>query len=288
MGQNPSGGYGPSVGGSSSGGSISTCGTTNALAEYTAATTVGCGAGDFTYATHTLTMGASGLVNLGGGAWNSFTVPKVATGSIGTATDGIFFFNSSNQFYQMGETGNGNFVVAAAGSQSTPFTDCSLTNQLIKEIGGTFAPICESLSTVLASDYTNATTGQTTITGFSFPLVANQNYAISCKLIYQGSASTAGMILSSTGPASPTKVTAQTLMDTTAGAGSVVFTQATDGATFGFTVGAASIVTTATDLYSTVDIGVRNGANAGTFQLTAASSGAGTITIKQGSYCTGQ
>jgi hypothetical protein len=94
------------------------------------------------------------------------------------------------------------------------------------------------------------------------------------------------MILSSTGPASPTKVTAQLLEDTTAGAGAALFSQATDGTTFGFTLGSAAIVTTATDLYSDFSVGIINGTNAGTWQLQANSNGTGTITIRVGSFCT--
>ena len=139
---------------------------------------------------------------------------------------------------------------------------------------------------MITSDYTNATTSLTNVTGLSFSIDASTNYYMSCKLIWQGSATTATLVLSTTGPASPTKVSAMFQTDTTSGAGAVIFDNATDGTTFGFTLGPTAIVTTAADLSGRLDMGVVNGSTAGTLQLQAKSNGAGTVTIRAGSFCT--
>jgi hypothetical protein len=139
---------------------------------------------------------------------------------------------------------------------------------------------------MVTSQYTNATTTFSNVTGLSFAIDASTNYAISCKLIYQGSATTTGMKIQFTGPASPTKVTAQTFQTTTTGAAGVFYSAAVDGTTFAVTLaGPAAIVTTGADLSSTLDVGVENGTTAGTWQLQAAANGVGTLTIQVGSFC---
>lgn len=175
--------------------------------------------------------------------------------------------------------------VTGAGSNTAIIGGSAITDEFLGS--STAASILHSanLAMITGSDYTNATAGATNITGLSFALLASKKYVISCKLIYQGSASTTTMTLTSTGPASPTKVTGQTVMDTTSGSGAAFFSGAFDGTTFGFSAGPPSaIVTTATDLYSTLDVGIVNGASAGTWQLQA-TDGTGTLTIRVGSFC---
>lgn len=245
------------------------------------------GSADFTYSGHTITSSAGAFFDMHGSTTNgAFRLPlqngglsglsgqmAVNTGSSGT--------NGSPLFW-----GNGTIIayVPMIGGNGITVTGC--TTQAITVLNSTASPTCGGLAAfITGSDYTNATGSATNVTGLSFPIAASTNYLISCKLIYQGSATTTTMTLTSTGPASPTKVTGQTVMDTTAGSGAAFFSGAFDGTTFGFTAGPpTAIVTTATDLYSTLDVGIINGVTAGTWQLQA-TNGTGTLTIKQGSSC---
>jgi hypothetical protein len=254
-----------------------TCSTANGMIEYLTSTTQQCSA-DFTIdaTAHTFKGGAAGIVDLSGQGQSTFK-PPLATGS--QATGNCALSAADTWFCH-------NIQYVWAGAAGFNSTICSNTNQVLTAVSALAGPTCTSLSAVLTSDYTNATAGATNVTGLSFPIVASKNYAISCKLIYQGSASTTTMTLNSTGPASPTKVTAQTVMDTTSGSSAAFFSGATDGTTFAFALGPPSaIVTTATDLFATLDVGIINGVNAGTWQLTA-TDGTGTLTIRAGSFCT--
>lgn len=264
-------------------GTVASCATTNALAIYTAATTTGCGNADFTFATHSLIGGTLGIVDLHLAGNAALVLP---TGNCSALASGNYLTQRISDNNELCFVGGGvafNMAIAATGA-GTDVTTC--VNQVVTAISGHANPTCTSLSAVTTADYTNATTTLSNVTGLALTLAANTRYAISCKLIYQGSATTASAVYASTGPASPTKVTAQLEAVTTAGAGAVLFTGATDGTTFGFSLGPSAIITTATDLNTTLDVGIRNGANAGTWQLQAKANGAGTITIRDGSFCT--
>ena len=68
---------GPLSGNSGGGGTVNSCATTGALAEYTGSgTTVGCGNADVTYTTHTLAVGASGLFDLSAMTSTNFKFPS--------------------------------------------------------------------------------------------------------------------------------------------------------------------------------------------------------------------
>jgi hypothetical protein len=75
-------------GGSITSGSVANCGTTNALAIYTAGTTTGCGNADFTYATHTITAASTGIVNLSAEGAAGLVIPT-ASGIAPTADGDI-------------------------------------------------------------------------------------------------------------------------------------------------------------------------------------------------------
>lgn len=132
----------------------------------------------------------------------------------------------------------------------------------------------------LINDYTNATTGMTSVTGMSLTVAANTNYELACHLYYQGSATTAGLLVQVTGPAAPTAVkigyrqplTASTYND------AVITALATP-------VGASSPISATTNFEAVLTIGFKNGANAGTLQIQAAAAGVGTVTIGSASWC---
>ena len=86
------------------------------------------GNGDFTYATHTLTGGASGLVDFHAVTPNGFQIPYgtfPASGSNGTigqdsSTAGLYFVN-----------GSGRWHVAVVGGSGASSTDCTATNKVL-------------------------------------------------------------------------------------------------------------------------------------------------------------
>jgi hypothetical protein len=133
----------------------------------------------------------------------------------------------------------------------------------------------------ITSDYTNATTGFTSLTNLSFSVETSTNYHLHCNLIWSASAATAAPQYQITGPAAPTAVVIQTAMattaTTTASAAVTAFSSALNPGT--------AIVTTATNEFSTLDMDLRNGSNAGTVQVQAAAQGTGTLTIRNGSGC---
>lgn len=130
------------------------------------------------------------------------------------------------------------------------------------------------------SAYTNATTGFTSVTGLAFPVSASRNYAATCRIVWQGSASTTGPKYQFTGPASPTAVLVGMNSIVTA---TTVITATSTG--FSTPVANSGSVTTATNFTDTLTVSVVNGTTAGTVQLQAAANGTGTLTVQPGSYC---
>lgn len=134
----------------------------------------------------------------------------------------------------------------------------------------------------LSSDWT--TTNNSTlqdITGLSFSMAANTSYLIECFIVYTTTATATGMDIGTSGPASPTRVNLQGFSANTASAESNGVATA-----FGSIVVNASGSTS--DRPARVAGVVRNGSNAGTFQLQGkVETGiSGTLTIKTGSVLT--
>jgi len=138
----------------------------------------------------------------------------------------------------------------------------------------------------LTGNYTNSTTSLTNVTSgntLAFAVAANKDYAITCELFYQ-TASTGGLQIGFTGPASPTAVNYSVMVGTTA-------TTINNGEATAFTtkiptVGVAATATT--NFPAHVALMLRNGANAGTVTLQAASVAAVQLTINNTSFCTVQ
>lgn len=135
----------------------------------------------------------------------------------------------------------------------------------------------------LTGNYTNSTTGLTNVTSgntLAFAVAASKDYLITCELFYQA-ASTGGLQIGFTGPASPTAVNYSVELGTTA-------TTINTGAATAFTtkiptVGVAATATT--NFPAHVVLMLRNGANAGTVTLQAASVAAVQLTINNTSAC---
>lgn len=140
---------------------------------------------------------------------------------------------------------------------------------------------------MLTTAYTNSTTSNTNITGLSFAVDASASYTIHCHGLYKAAA-TGGLVLTVTGPASPTLVTYDLLQVITLTASAPTFREDVGtGSAYPSAVGNA-IVTTITDQGFDFTMGFTNGVTAGTWQLQAKSSAAVALTVEAGSFCTAQ
>lgn len=149
--------------------------------------------------------------------------------------------------------------------------------------GGGLGGTATRQTVALTSQYTNSTTGFTNVTGgnsLAFPLAAGASYVGECVLFYQA-ASTGGLNVEFTGPASPTSVV-YGLIDPGSATTLVNVSVAT---AYGTSLGAA-VTTAATNFPALVKFAVNNGVNAGTLQLLAKSSASVQLQIQIGSYCT--
>jgi hypothetical protein len=135
----------------------------------------------------------------------------------------------------------------------------------------------------LTSPYTNATTAFTNIPNMSFFAIANTNYVMSCEIVFQGSATTAGpkFQLATGGPVTAMVFSVDGATGSAAYANQVTTALATPNTALG-TLGAAT-----TNFIAHLRIGIL-ASTTGTVQLQAAANGAGTLTIQPGSYCTVQ
>jgi hypothetical protein len=146
--------------------------------------------------------------------------------------------------------------------------------------GGIFNPVATTYR--LASAYTNSTTSLTNVHGVAIPVVAHKTYHVTCQLYYQA-ASTGGLQVAFTVPASPTGFHA----------GAVIQTNTSNAQTTGVTTSPSTKIpatgiavgTAATDFMATVEATLRNGTNTGTMQLQAASVAAAQLTIETDSEC---
>lgn len=145
---------------------------------------------------------------------------------------------------------------------------------------GSFAKIPQNVQ--LTSQYTNSTTGFTNVTGGSslaFSVEANTNYVGMCTLYYQA-ASTGGLNIEFTGPASPTNIV-YSLVDV---GSSTTIVNSSVATAYSTSLGAA-VTTATTNFPALVHFALQNGANAGTLQMLAKSSAAAQLQIQIGSYC---
>lgn len=134
---------------------------------------------------------------------------------------------------------------------------------------------------VTTADTTNATTSYANITGLSFSILASTRYRVSCILPYDANATTTGIGVGWTGPASPTL---------TRGFMTSGLTTATVGATTiqGNDTGAVTTASVATTGNIAHFEGIwSNGANAGTIQMRVKSevAVASAIIMRTGAMC---
>ena len=101
------------------------------------------GNGDFTYAAHTLTGGASGLVNLASEAAGGLIIPSVSQTNL-VSTNGALQFDSSNNAFVVGVNGTLGYQAVSSTTRNVASTSC--TNQVVTTISATSAPTCTTLT----------------------------------------------------------------------------------------------------------------------------------------------
>jgi hypothetical protein len=205
----------------------------------------------------------------------------VQDGVVGTAVTGI---GANGGVASAGSWGIGSNTTA--GTQTPTLTNLSIvvdaTNHIVQHPYNTV---------VLTAAYTNATTTFSTVQDatphvLAFAVNANQTIVVRCKLMYQASATTDGLIVQWTGPASPTGFQADMQYATSYAAAinsdfvAPVTALSTQIPTTGVAVNAAT-----TNYMAIVHATLINGANAGTLTLQAKGVGTGTLTIGIGSFC---
>lgn len=133
----------------------------------------------------------------------------------------------------------------------------------------------------LTSQYTNSTTGFTNVAGgrtIQWAVAANEETTATCHLYYQA-ASTGGLNIEFTGPASPTAL-AYALFDP------LTTSSFTDGVATAYSTSLGGVSTAgAVNTEAVVSFSLTNGANAGTINLLAKSSAAVQLQIQTRSYC---
>ena len=138
---------------------------------------------------------------------------------------------------------------------------------------------------MLKRDYATTNLTKFNATLFEIPVLANANYSIKCRLFTNSSLTTVGVQFNMSVPASPTQFEGvwNSPTTTTAPLYTSCYTIANGGGT------ATSCVTAQTAApingYHYFDGSLRNGVNAGYFNLTMKSEVAGTVLARHGSYC---
>lgn len=266
---------------------------TNAVGGAGGAVNLTAGNGGASNGTGANSNGGNIVATLGAaGTGGSGTAGKAGVFSVSGTGAGFNYFTQGTAITTSNTAVPANSIIEQAPTSVTAYTltkpSAAPTNNFSSKTtttGGTESYNKMQQMAMVTSQYTNATTSYTNVTGLSFPIDASSNYAVSCKLVYQSSATTAGMILTSTGPASPTAVSASLLQTLTNGTSPTFDSTSTHGTTFAIALGDGTIVSTATDMRAILDVGIVNGSTAGTWQLQAKANGTGTVTIQIGSYC---
>lgn len=135
-------GAGVPSGGSGGSGTVDNCATANALTAYVSGTEVGCGAADFTYASHTLTAGASGLLDLSAVADSAFKVPAPAADP---SVNNGFQYSTNRVCLEIRISGTV-YCLAVAAINGNGNTSCETTGQFAGFVSGAGAPHCDSLT----------------------------------------------------------------------------------------------------------------------------------------------
>jgi hypothetical protein len=223
------------------------------------------------------------------GTGGSGTAGKAGVFSIAGTGAGFYYFSQGTAITTANSVIPANSIIEAAPTAVTAYTltkpGAAPTNNFSGKYTTTagvesYAKLPQTV--MLTTQYTNSTTGFTNVTGtnsLAFQMDASTTYQGKCVLFYQA-ASTGGLNIEFTGPASPTFVT-YGLLDPGSNTALVSASVATAYST---SLGAA-VSTATTNFPATVYFGISNGTTAGTLQLLAKSSAAVQLQIQTGSYC---
>lgn len=202
------------------------------------------------------------------------TVAQGGTGLTSTADDALFVGDSSSAVTARTlPSCSGATTEKLLYNSSTNAFSCG-TDQTGGGGGSTYVVTTADTASTASTSYQN-------ITGLSWSLAASTRYDIECKILYSASATTIGLGIGWTGPASPLITTGRmTSGITTATVGGTVSVGNDTGAST-----TASVATTGNN--ATFEGFWSNSSNAGTLQMrfkpeTATANG---ITIKAGSWC---
>jgi hypothetical protein len=228
---------------------------------------------------------ASTYTGTGGTKSPAFTSTGTTAGFVdfpqGTTSSAVAPCNTATSICEQAPTSVTSYLLTKPGAAPTQNLSVKATTT-----AGVQSWLPTVVSKVLTSNYTNATTTVSNVTGFSWAIDASTNYKLSCDLIYQASATTASLGLAFTGPASPTRVSYSTFQtETAANVAGTFFATSTDGTTFATVIGSTAVISTAVSMPATFTGVIQNGVNAGTLQIQAKAQGTGTVTIVQGSGC---
>jgi hypothetical protein len=169
----------------------------------------------------------------------------------------------------------------APGAVPDPGSSAGTTHFLREDATWATIPASGAATAYLTSNYTNATSTLTNVTGLSFAVAANKNYSVSCNLDFSSGTTTEAIAFAWTGPASPTAVTYDVIQIATQSSAGISGAVAT---AFGTTLSQPPPASAGVNFPLRLSLTLLNGANAGTIQLQAsAPQGTATVTIIPGS-----
>jgi hypothetical protein len=219
-----------------------------------------------------------------GGSPHVFAV----TADQGAGDKGYFSIDPFTNAITFGGDVSGSAAIGTATAAGTPNkinlpTTTGTAGQVLQTDGGNpqqTSWVNPAITVMTTGTYTNATTTPSNITGLTFAVLANTNYRMTCNLYFQGSVNTAGLDIAITGPSAPTTVFYSLDEDSTSA------TNINSVASSFGTKLVAQNITATTNFHAMVTMGLRNGANAGNIQVQGSATGAGTVTVQPGSFCT--
>jgi len=230
-----------------------------------------------TFGAHTYDFSASTLFKL-----------RVAAG-LTTAANGSIGYDTTNANLHAYIRGADSLVMTVPASSSITNADCAQFSNTGGSIGvsDSGGPCSNTPPGFLTANYVNATTSFTNVSGWSFPVLSNTNYGMTCQFTYSETIGATRLEMQITGPASPTAVeinfsefgasySGPTYQLNNAAAFSTPV-QTGQGCAIGSSFGPCA---------GTLTMTLINGANSGTIQVQAAATSAGTnaVTIYPG-YC---
>ena len=137
---------------------------------------------------------------------------------------------------------------------------------------------------ILLSNYTNATTTASNVSGMSWSIAANASKTLRCWLPYSNSTGTGGLQLSISGPGTLVSGLYELRYDID-NPGTHNIGAATPGSAWPSSIGSTNVSNANVQFGADFYLQFNNGTTAGTLQLQAENNGTGTLTIYAGASC---